>query len=55
MLGAEREGLPDDVIGDCDEVAAIPQAAGADSLNVAIAGAIALYEVVRRRSSASLR
>ena len=48
VLGAEREGLPDDIVGDCDEVASIPQAASAESLNVAIAGAIALYELRRR-------
>jgi RNA methyltransferase, TrmH family len=41
LLGAERDGLPEDVR--CDERASIPQT-GADSLNVATAGAIALYE-----------
>ncbi len=44
VLGAEREGLPDDVVASCDAVASIPLAAGAESLNVAAAGAIALYE-----------
>jgi TrmH family RNA methyltransferase len=44
VLGAEREGLPDDVVAACDETATIPLAEGAESLNVAIAGAIALYE-----------
>jgi TrmH family RNA methyltransferase len=47
VLGAEREGLPDDVIRDCDDVAHIPQADGAESLNVAVAGAVALYELRR--------
>jgi TrmH family RNA methyltransferase len=47
LLGAEREGLPADVRA--DERASIPQAGGAESLNVAIAGAIALYELARRR------
>jgi RNA methyltransferase, TrmH family len=46
VLGAEREGLPDDL--PVDVRASIPQAAGADSLNVATAGAIALYERLRR-------
>lgn len=41
VLGAEREGLPDGVERDLD--AWIP-IAGAESLNVAAAGAIALYE-----------
>ena len=48
VLGAEREGLPDDVVSDADAVAAIPLAPHAESLNVAIAGAIALYEWRRR-------
>jgi TrmH family RNA methyltransferase len=49
VLGAEREGLPDDVIRECGEVAHIPQAARAESLNVAVAGAVALYELRRPR------
>ena len=49
VLGAEREGLPDDVVASCDESATIPLESGAESLNVAIAGAIALYEWRRRR------
>ena len=49
VLGAERDGLPDDVIGACDVVAAIPLEDGSESLNVAVAGAIALYEWRRRR------
>jgi RNA methyltransferase, TrmH family len=49
VLGAEREGLPDDVLRDCDALATIPQAEHADSLNVAAAGAIALYESIRAR------
>ena len=44
VLGSEREGLPDEVIRACDERASIPLASGAESLNVAIAAAIALYE-----------
>jgi TrmH family RNA methyltransferase len=48
VLGAEREGLPAEIAVECDELASIPVAAGAESLNVAAAGAIALYE--RRRA-----
>jgi TrmH family RNA methyltransferase len=48
VLGAEREGLPPEVLARCDERATIPLAAGAESLNVAMAGAIALYELRRR-------
>ena len=48
VLGAEREGLPDDVLARCDARLSIPQAPAAESLNVALAGAIALYERRRR-------
>jgi TrmH family RNA methyltransferase len=51
VLGAEREGLPDDVLNRCDERATIPLATDSDSLNVAMAGAIALYERSRRRKN----
>jgi TrmH family RNA methyltransferase len=44
VLGAEREGLPHDVLERCDLQASIPQPGAAESLNVAMAGAIALYE-----------
>jgi TrmH family RNA methyltransferase len=47
VLGAEREGLPADVLARCDLRASIPQPGGAESLNVALAGAIALYELSR--------
>jgi RNA methyltransferase, TrmH family len=48
VLGAEREGLPEDVAASCDILASIPLTDGAESLNVAAAGAIALYERSRR-------
>jgi TrmH family RNA methyltransferase len=46
LLGAERDGLPREVERDLD--ARIP-ITGAESLNVAISGAIALYEWRRRQ------
>jgi tRNA G18 (ribose-2'-O)-methylase SpoU len=49
LLGAEREGLPADVVAGCDAVATIPQSEETESLNVAAAAAIALYEWRRRR------
>jgi RNA methyltransferase, TrmH family len=52
VLGAEREGLPADVAARCDQLATIPQAPTAESLNVAMAGTVALYELSRRRSAA---
>jgi RNA methyltransferase, TrmH family len=48
VLGSEREGLPDDVLATCDERLTIPLTDDAESLNVATAGAIALYERGRR-------
>jgi len=48
VLGAEREGLPESVLATCAERATIPLAPGSESLNVATAGAIALYELSRR-------
>jgi TrmH family RNA methyltransferase len=48
LLGAEREGLPDEVERDVD--ARIP--IDSESLNVAAAGAIALYEWRRQQTSA---
>ena len=48
VLGAEREGLPESVLATCEERATIPLAPGSESLNVATAGAIALYELTRR-------
>ena len=46
LLGSEREGLPMDLLVDCRE-ATIPTPGDAESLNVAAAGAIALYELSR--------
>ena len=48
LLGAEREGLPDDLVARSHEVVTIPLPGDAESLNVAAAGAIALYELSRR-------
>ena len=50
VLGAEREGLPTEVLVECDERVTIPQSDAAESLNVAMAGTIALYELSRRRA-----
>jgi RNA methyltransferase, TrmH family len=47
VLGAEREGLPREVLDRCDLQASIPQPGPAESLNVAMAGSIALYELNR--------
>ncbi len=46
LVGSERDGLPDEVVGQADHVAHIPIAT--DSLNAAMAATIALYELSRR-------
>ena len=51
VLGAERDGLPEDVIAKCDALASIPQSGDIESLNVAMAGTVALYELARRSAS----
>jgi RNA methyltransferase, TrmH family len=48
VVGSEREGLPGEVLARCDVAATIPISGPAESLNVAAAGAIALYEWSRR-------
>jgi RNA methyltransferase, TrmH family len=46
MIGAEREGLPEEVVAGADHVVHIP--IQTDSLNAAMAATIALYELSRR-------
>jgi RNA methyltransferase, TrmH family len=48
VVGSEREGLPESVVRSCEARTSIPVEPGAESLNVAVAAALALYE--RRRS-----
>jgi 23S rRNA (guanosine2251-2'-O)-methyltransferase len=49
VLGAEDRGLSKPVRARCDVMVSIPLAGRIDSLNVAVAGAIAMFEVARRR------
>ncbi|MGH2864710.1 MAG: TrmH family RNA methyltransferase [Solirubrobacteraceae bacterium] len=46
LIGAERDGLPEDVAAACGRLARIPIAS--DSLNAAMAATVALYEMSRR-------
>jgi RNA methyltransferase, TrmH family len=52
LVGAERHGLPEQLVAGSDDVARIPQAPGAESLNAAAAATVALYEAVRQRARA---
>jgi TrmH family RNA methyltransferase len=47
MLGTERRGLTDEQRGLCNRVVRIPMLEGMDSLNVAVAGSLLMYEVFR--------
>jgi TrmH family RNA methyltransferase len=47
LVGAERGGLPDEVVRASQRVAHIPIDAEAESLNAAMAATVALYEVTR--------
>jgi TrmH family RNA methyltransferase len=49
VVGAEREGLPAEVLAACDEIAHIPIAN--ESLNAAMAATVALYECNRRMAA----
>lgn len=49
ILGSEREGLPKEHLAACDEVVRIPMVGRCDSLNLAVAAGLVLYEVFRRR------
>jgi tRNA G18 (ribose-2'-O)-methylase SpoU len=49
IFGSEGNGISAKVLAACDEAAAIPMAAKIDSLNVAAAAAVFLYEANRQR------
>jgi TrmH family RNA methyltransferase len=51
VVGAERDGLPDEVVAACDRTVHIPIAT--ESLNAAMAATVALYELTRNRMAAS--
>jgi TrmH family RNA methyltransferase len=53
LVGAERSGLPDDVLAACDRVVRIP--IRSESLNAAMAATVALYEVTRGAVAAEHR
>jgi tRNA G18 (ribose-2'-O)-methylase SpoU len=46
VVGAERLGLPEEVIDTCEEVGHIPIAS--ESLNAAMAATVGLYEWTRK-------
>jgi TrmH family RNA methyltransferase len=52
LMGNEQQGLPESLAAACDRLVRIPQAGRADSLNLAVATGVMLYEV--RRPALSL-
>jgi len=49
MMGNEQSGLPETHVAACDGIVKIPMAGKADSLNLAVATAVMLYEIRRSR------
>ena len=47
MMGNEQQGLPESLAASCDRLVRIPQAGQADSLNLAVATGVMLYEIRR--------
>lgn len=51
VLGEERQGLTDHQRELCSDLVRIPMVGGANSLNLAVAGSLLLYEVYRARAA----
>ena len=52
VMGAEDTGISNDVLRQCDRLAAIPILGNIGSLNVSVAAGVMLYEAVRQRIAA---
>jgi 23S rRNA (guanosine2251-2'-O)-methyltransferase len=53
VLGAEDKGISQNIARRCDAFVRIPQAGAIASLNVAVAGAVVMYEIARRSGSSA--
>jgi TrmH family RNA methyltransferase len=49
FIGGEGPGLPDAVVSRCDDRVTVPMAPSVESLNVAVAAGLLIYEARRRR------
>lgn len=49
LMGNEQSGIDDDLAANCDSLIKLPMAGRADSLNLAIATGVCLYEIWRQR------
>ncbi len=54
VLGAEDTGISAEVMKECDTFVSIPMFGHISSLNVSVAGAVIMYEVVRQRLAADI-
>ena len=45
LMGSERQGLPDEMVNACDPLVRIPMVGRVDSLNLAVATGVVLYEI----------
>lgn len=55
VLGDERSGIDEELRALCDDLLRIPMVDDSDSLNVAVAGGLVMYEVLRQRRRPSAR
>ncbi len=53
VLGSEAHGLPPEVEARLDDRASLPMQGAVESLNVAVAGSVLAFEVVRQRRARS--
>ncbi|MDQ0472593.1 TrmH family RNA methyltransferase [Labrys wisconsinensis] len=49
LMGNEQQGLPDELVRACDDLVKIPMRGRADSLNLAVATGVMLFEMARDR------
>jgi TrmH family RNA methyltransferase len=49
LMGSEREGLNDQATQLCDDIVSIPMVGQSDSLNLAVATAVVLYEIFNQK------
>lgn len=50
LMGSEREGLSVELSGCCESIVSIPMMGNADSLNLAVASSIMLYEIATQQN-----
>jgi 23S rRNA (guanosine2251-2'-O)-methyltransferase len=49
-MGAEDVGVSPEILRICDDIVSIPIVGNIESLNVSVASAIMIYEVLRQRN-----